>query len=154
MIAVSCFSAAAACTLAGSRVYLAMAQDGVFFRSMAPSIPSGARRFSLIGQGSGGGAHHERRYDQLYTYVIFGMVLSYTLTVIGLFILRWKRPDVPRRTAARVIPGCREFMSCRSGVDAQHDYSAADGGILGAAIVLIGVPDICIGSERAGRKLR
>jgi APA family basic amino acid/polyamine antiporter len=24
------------------------------------------------------------------------MVLSYTLTVIGLFILRWKRPDVPR----------------------------------------------------------
>jgi APA family basic amino acid/polyamine antiporter len=36
------------------------------------------------------------RYDQLYTYVIFGMVLSYTLTVIGLFVLRWKRPDVPR----------------------------------------------------------
>jgi len=36
------------------------------------------------------------RYDQLYTYVIFGMVLSYTMTVIGLFILRWKRPDIPR----------------------------------------------------------
>src|ERR1700704_5585934 len=30
MIAISCFSAAAACTLSGSRVYLAMAQDGVF----------------------------------------------------------------------------------------------------------------------------
>ena len=36
------------------------------------------------------------RYDQLYTYVMFGMVLSYTMTVIGLFILRWKRPDIPR----------------------------------------------------------
>ncbi len=24
------------------------------------------------------------------------MVLSYTLTVLGLFILRWKRPDIPR----------------------------------------------------------
>src|SRR5208282_3539476 len=35
MIAISCFSAAAACTLSGSRVYLAMAQDGVFFRRMA-----------------------------------------------------------------------------------------------------------------------
>src|SRR5947209_5713825 len=30
MIAVSCFSAAATCTLSGARVYLAMAQDGVF----------------------------------------------------------------------------------------------------------------------------
>ena len=36
------------------------------------------------------------RYDQLYTYVIFGMVLSYTLTVIAMFWLRWKRPDIPR----------------------------------------------------------
>jgi basic amino acid/polyamine antiporter, APA family len=36
------------------------------------------------------------RYDQLYTYVIYGMVLSYTLTVIGMFVLRWKRPEIPR----------------------------------------------------------
>ena len=35
------------------------------------------------------------RYDQLYTYVMFGMVLSYTLTVIGLFVLRRNRPDIP-----------------------------------------------------------
>src|SRR5207302_4211443 len=97
-IAVSCFSAAATCTLSGSRVYLAMAQDGVFFKRMAQIHPKWRTpAFSLIGQGiwavlltfSG-------RYDQLYTYVIYGMVLSYTLTVIGMFILRWKRPDAPR----------------------------------------------------------
>ena len=35
MIAISCFSAAATCTLSGARVYMAMAQDGVFFRRMA-----------------------------------------------------------------------------------------------------------------------
>ena len=35
-------------------------------------------------------------YSDLYTYVMFMMVLSYTLTVVGLFILRWKRPDIPR----------------------------------------------------------
>ncbi|MGD0823877.1 MAG: amino acid permease [Terriglobales bacterium] len=35
MIAISCFSAAATCTLSGARVYLAMAQDGLFFRRMA-----------------------------------------------------------------------------------------------------------------------
>jgi basic amino acid/polyamine antiporter, APA family len=98
MIAISCFSAAAACTLSGSRVYLAMAQDGVFFRRMAVIHPKWRTpAFSLIGQGVWAAVlTMSGRYDQLYTYVIFGMVLSYTLTVIGLFVLRWKRPDVPR----------------------------------------------------------
>src|SRR5260370_1078804 len=98
MIAISCFSAAAACTLSGSRVYLAMAQDGVFFRRMAVIHPRWRTpAFSLIGQGIWGAVlTMSGRYDQLYTYVIFGMVLSYTLTVIGLFVLRWKKPDVQR----------------------------------------------------------
>ena len=98
MIAISCFSAAAACTLSGSRVYLAMAQDGVFFRRMAVIHPKWRTpAFSLIGQGIWAAVLTlSGRYDQLYTYVIFGMVLSYTLTVIGLFVLRWKRPDIPR----------------------------------------------------------
>jgi APA family basic amino acid/polyamine antiporter len=98
MIAVSCFSAAATCTLSGARVYLAMAQDGVFFKRMAVIHPRWRTpAFSLIGQAiwaavltlSGG-------YSWLYTYVIFGMVVSYTLTVVGLFLLRWKRPEMPR----------------------------------------------------------
>jgi APA family basic amino acid/polyamine antiporter len=98
MIAVSCFSAAATCTLSGARVYLAMAQDGIFFKRMAVIHPKWRTpAFSLIGQGvwaavltlSGG-------YSWLYTYVIFGMVVSYTLTVVGMFLLRWKRPEIPR----------------------------------------------------------
>jgi basic amino acid/polyamine antiporter, APA family len=97
-IAVSCFSAAATCTLSGARVYLAMAQDGVFFKRMAVIHPKWRTpAFSLIGQGIWAGVLTvSGRYDWLYTYVIFGMVLSYTLTVIGMFLLRWKRPDVPR----------------------------------------------------------
>jgi basic amino acid/polyamine antiporter, APA family len=98
VIALSCFGAMASCTLSGARVYYAMARDGVFFQSMAQVHPKWRTpALSLIGQGvwaclltvSG-------RYDQLYTYVIYGMVLSYTLTVIGLFVLRWKRPDLLR----------------------------------------------------------
>jgi APA family basic amino acid/polyamine antiporter len=98
MIAVSCFSAAATCTLSGARVYLAMAQDGVFFKRMAVIHPKWRTpAFSLIGQGIWAALLTlSGRYDQLYTYVIFGMVMSYTLTVIGLFILRWKHPDIPR----------------------------------------------------------
>ena len=98
MIAISCFSAAATCTLSGARVYLAMAQDGVFFKRMAVIHPKWRTpAFSLIGQAVWAAALTlSGRYDQLYTYVIYGMVLSYTLTVIALFWLRWKRPDIPR----------------------------------------------------------
>ena len=98
MIAVSCFSAAATCTLAGARVYMAMAQDGVFFKRMAVIHPKWRTpAFSLIGQGIWAACLTlSGRYDQLYTYVIYGMVLSYTLTVVGMFLLRWKRPDIPR----------------------------------------------------------
>src|SRR6202162_8016 len=97
-IAISCFSAAATCTLSGARVYLAMAQDGVFFKRMAIIHPKWRTpAFSLIGQGIWAAAlAMSGRYDQLYTYVIYGMVLSYTLTVIGMFLLRWKRPEIPR----------------------------------------------------------
>ncbi|MBV8477411.1 MAG: amino acid permease, partial [Acidobacteria bacterium] len=98
MIALSCFGAAATCTLAGARVYYAMALDGVFFQKMAEVHPKWRTpAFSLIGEGIWAGILTlSGRYDQLYTYVMFGMVLSYTLTVIGLFVLRKKRPDVPR----------------------------------------------------------
>jgi len=98
MIAVSCFSAAATCTLSGARVYMAMAQDGVFFTRMAVVHPKWRTpAFSLVGQGIWAALLTlSGRYDQLYTYVIFGMLLSYTMTVIGLFILRRKRPDLPR----------------------------------------------------------
>lgn len=98
MIAISCFSAAATCTLSGARVYLAMAQDGVFFKRMAVIHPKWRTpAFSLIGQGVWAAALTlSGRYDQLYTYVIYGMVLSYTLTVIAMFWLRWKRPEIPR----------------------------------------------------------
>jgi APA family basic amino acid/polyamine antiporter len=98
VIALACFGAMASCTLSGARVYYAMARDGVFFERMTQVHPKWRTpAFSLIGQAvwaclltvSG-------RYDQLYTYVIYGMVLSYTLTVIGMFVLRWKRPEFPR----------------------------------------------------------
>ncbi len=110
MIALSCFSAAATCTLSGARVYLAMARDGVFFKRMAVIHPKWRTpALSLIGQGIWAAVLTlSGRYDQLYTYVIYGMVLSYTLTVLGLFILRRKRPDIPcpyRCTGYPWLPG-------------------------------------------------
>ena len=36
------------------------------------------------------------RYDQLYTYATFAVVLSYTATGLALFFFRFRRPDRPR----------------------------------------------------------
>src|SRR6202140_1377783 len=143
MIAISCFSAAAACTLSGSRVYLAMAQDGVFFRRMAVIHPKWRTpAFSLIGQGVWAAVlTMSGRYDQLYTYVIFGMVLSYTLTVIGLFILRWKRPDIPRPyrcTGYPWLPGIYVLVGVAWTLNTIITRPLE--AFWGTAIVLIGVP--------------
>ena len=143
MIAISCFSAAAACTLSGSRVYLAMAQDGVFFRRMAVIHPKWRTpAFSLIGQGVWAAVlTMSGRYDQLYTYVIFGMVLSYTLTVIGLFVLRWKRPDVPRPYRCTGYPWLPAIYVLVGGAWTLNTIiQRPTEAFWGATIVLLGVP--------------
>jgi len=143
MIAISCFSAAAACTLSGSRVYLAMAQDGVFFRRMAVIHPKWRTpAFSLIGQGVWAAVlTMSGRYDQLYTYVIFGMVLSYTLTVLGLFVLRWKRPDVPRPYRCTGYPWLPAIYVLVGGAWTLNTIiQRPTEAFWGATIVLLGVP--------------
>jgi APA family basic amino acid/polyamine antiporter len=154
-IAVSCFSAAAACTLSGSRVYMAMAQDGVFFRRMAVIHPKWRTpAFSLIGQGIWAAALTvSGSYDWLYTYVIFGMMLSYTLTVIGLFVLRWKRPDVPRPYRCTGYPWLPAIYILIAAVWIINTVIRRPTEALGSAIiVLIGVPGYLYW-KRSSRKM-
>ena len=98
MIAVSCFGAMATAIMCGARVYYAMAEDGIFFRALAKVSPrwrTPAR--SLVLQGVWAGVLAlSGRYEALFTYVMFMMVLSYALTVAALFVLRRKMPDAPR----------------------------------------------------------
>src|ERR1700692_1159844 len=156
MIAISCFSAAAACTLSGSRVYLAMAQDGVFFRRMAVIHPKWRTpAFSLIGQGIWAAVlTMSGRYDQLYTYVIFGMVLSYTLTVIGLFVLRWKRPDVPRPYRCAGYPWLPAiYVLVGTAWTLNTIITRPLEAFWGTTIVLIGVPGYLYWKRTAKHKL-
>ena len=98
LVAISCFGAAASCVMSGARVYYAMANDGVFFRKLA-EVHSRWRTpaFSLIVQCAWASVLVlSGRYDQLFTYVIFIGVLAYALAASSLFVLRRKRPDLPR----------------------------------------------------------
>src|SRR5579863_4226346 len=154
MIAVSCFSAAATCTLSGARVYLAMAQDGVFFKRMAVIHPKWRTpAFSLIGQGVWAAVLTiSGRYDQLYTYVIFGMVLSYTLTVIGMFLLRWKRPEISRPyrcTGYPWLPAIYVLVGVAWTLNTV--ITRPTEAFWGAGIVLIGVPGYLYWKRSAGR---
>ncbi|MZP54052.1 MAG: amino acid permease, partial [Bacteroidales bacterium] len=96
-IIVSTFGCNQALILAGPRVYYAMAKDGLFFRKAGELNRFGVPGFAIAVQGiwsvllclSG-------TYSDLLDYVIFAVLIFFSLTIFSIFILRVKRPDIPR----------------------------------------------------------
>jgi basic amino acid/polyamine antiporter, APA family len=97
-ILISTFGCNNGLILAGSRVYYAMAKDGLFFRGVAKLHPKyKTPAVSLAVQAvwtsilclSG-------TYSQLLDYIIFAVLVFYILTIFGLFVLRRSRPNAPR----------------------------------------------------------
>jgi len=96
-IMISTFGCNHGLILAGPRVYYAMAKDGLFFRKVAEINNKGVPGFAIVIQGvwaillclSG-------TYSDLLDYVIFAVLIFFTLTILAIFILRVKRPDIPR----------------------------------------------------------
>lgn len=98
MVALSCFGAMSSAILCTARIFYAMAQDGVFFARMAQVHPQWRTpAFALVVQGVWAAVLAlVGLYDQLLTYAIFMMIVSYVVTVGALFVLRRKKPDHPR----------------------------------------------------------
>jgi basic amino acid/polyamine antiporter, APA family len=98
MVAVSVFGAMSSAILCTARIFYAMAHDGVFFRRMAVVHPRyRTPAFALIAQGVWASCLALiGLYDQLLTYAIFMMIVSYIVSVGALFVLRKKKPDHPR----------------------------------------------------------
>ncbi|HEX9164257.1 MAG TPA: amino acid permease [Thermoanaerobaculia bacterium] len=119
-IVISTFGCNNGLILAGARVYYAMARDGLFFRATGrlnharvPAVglilqcvwsvllvlprtrlrePNGAPQLDP--------STHQPMYGNLYSnlldYVVFSVLIFYILTIAGVFVLRRKRPEVPR----------------------------------------------------------
>lgn len=98
LIAISAASGNSSCILGGARVFYAMAIDKLFFHRMADVHPRyRTPHIALIAQGIWSCVIAlTGTYDQLFTYTMFGMVLSYVACVVALFVLRRTRPDKPR----------------------------------------------------------
>jgi APA family basic amino acid/polyamine antiporter len=119
-IMVSTFGCNNGLILAGARVYYAMARDGLFFKATGRlndrSVPgvglalqclwtcllvlprtrlrdaAGAPRLDPLT----GSEQYGNLYSNLLDYVVFAVLIFYVLTILGLFILRRKRPDAER----------------------------------------------------------
>lgn len=95
------FSISGACNghlLTGPRVYFAMARDKLFFKKVAEVHPRFLTpHFSIMAVSlwsallclSG-------TFEQLFTYVVFGLWIFFGLTVGAVLILRKKMPNLPR----------------------------------------------------------
>ncbi len=97
-VLVSTFGCLSSTILYSSRIYHPMAEDGIFFRALAAIHPRhrvpvrslwAQSLWALLLTLSG-------TYAQLYTYVVFAAVLFHVLTGAAVFVLRAKRPDLPR----------------------------------------------------------
>jgi APA family basic amino acid/polyamine antiporter len=97
-VLISTFGCISSTILFAARIYLPMAEDGVFFPALARIHPRHRTpSASILAQGlwsvlltfSGS-------YEQLYTYVVFAVVLFHALTGAAVIVLRRKRPDAER----------------------------------------------------------
>lgn len=97
MIMISTFGCNNGLILSGARVYYTMAKDGLFFKKTGTLNKFSVPQFGLWIQClvasilclSG-------RYGDLLDMISFVVVIFYVLTILGIYILRAKRPDAER----------------------------------------------------------
>ena len=143
-ILISTFGCNNGLILAGSRVYYAMARDGVFFRKVGTLNAKGVPAAALVLQsiwvavlcltGS---------YNQLLNYVIFAALVFYALTTVGLFILRAKRPDAERPYRAigyPLLPALYLCLTTAVMVLILLSPSSRQDAFIGLALVVLGAP--------------
>lgn len=142
LIMVSTFGCNNGLILSGARLYYAMAKDGVFFKKAATLNKKDVPGFALILQAlwtsvlclSG-------TYGQLLDYCTFSSLLFYIVTIVGLFILRKKRPDWERPYKAfgyPILPALYIIIASAICIDLLI-YRASTCG-WGLVIVLLGIP--------------
>jgi APA family basic amino acid/polyamine antiporter len=119
-IMISTFGCCNGLILAGARVYYAMAQDGLFFKSTGRLNARHVPAMALFLQGVwtallvlprtrlrdpvsnapildlSGAEQYGNLYGMLLDYVVFAVLIFYVLTIAGLFVLRRTRPDAER----------------------------------------------------------
>jgi basic amino acid/polyamine antiporter, APA family len=96
-IMISTFGCNNGLVLAGARVYYAMAQDGLFFAKVGSVNDNHVPQVALILQAVWASLLClTGTYGQLLDFIIFAVILFYILTIVSLFVLRRRQPNLPR----------------------------------------------------------
>jgi APA family basic amino acid/polyamine antiporter len=119
-IMISTFGCCNGLILAGARVYYAMAQDGLFFKSTGRLNNRHVPAMALVLQGiwtallvlprirlrdpvtdaplvdASGVEQYGNLYGKLLDYVVFAVLIFYVLTIAAVFVLRHKQPQAER----------------------------------------------------------
>lgn len=156
-IMISTFGCNNGLILAGARVYYAMARDNLFFKSTAKLNQHSVPAVGLVLQciwtcvlvlprtrlrdPATGVETYGNLYGSLLDYVVFAVLIFYVLTIIGIFILRRKRPDAERPYKAfgyPVIPAL--YIIAASTISIVLLLYKTKTSLPGLLIVLSGVP--------------
>ncbi|HJU74944.1 MAG TPA: amino acid permease [Gemmatimonadaceae bacterium] len=143
-ILISTFGCNNGLILSGARVYYAMARDRLFFARAGELSTRHVPAFALVIQAiwisllclTG-------TYGQLLDYVIFAALVFYVLTTIGLFILRSKRPDLPRPYRAvgyPILPATYIALAFAVAVILLVAEKTRAQAVSGLMLVLLGIP--------------
>ncbi len=96
-ILVSTFGCNNGLILSGARIYYAMAKDRLFFASAGTVNRQHAPGVALAVQCLWASVLClSGTYGQLLDFLIFAVMIFYILTLMGLFLLRWNRPNLER----------------------------------------------------------
>ena len=151
-VLISTFGCANGLTMAGARVYYAMSQDGLFFKSVGKLHPKWRTPVAgIIVQAiwtvilciSGS-------YNQLLDYIICTELVFYILTIACVFVLRAKRPNAERPYKALgypILPAVYILMAawvCVVLLRFKPQYTWP-----GLVIVLLGVPVYLLWTRRS-----
>jgi APA family basic amino acid/polyamine antiporter len=97
MIMISTFGCNNGMILSGARVYYTMAQDGLFFKKTATLNDNQVPAFGLWLQcGLAAVLCLSGKYGDLLDMISFVVVIFYVLTILGIYILRYKQPNAER----------------------------------------------------------
>lgn len=143
LILLSTFGATNCQLMPHSRVYFAMAQDGLFFRAAAKvhpvyHTPSGSLLIQALWSSllvlSG-------TFDQLTDLVIFAGFIFYGATAFGVFVLRRTMPDAPRPYRVPGYPVVPAIFVAFCALLVVVTFVQAPGqATIGVALVLSGIP--------------
>jgi basic amino acid/polyamine antiporter, APA family len=143
VILLSMFGCLAANVLCCARIYLPMAEDGLFFRALARIHPRHRTpSASLVAQGALAAAIAlSGTYAELYTTVVFAGVLFHAGTAAGVFVLRRTRPDAVRPFRAWGHPWTTgAFVAACLVVASVTLVQAPVRSLLGLGLIVAGLP--------------